>query len=102
MSPVPTTASVAFRPDGVPHIEANLRLDDMTSIYCFTYDDHAPSVVIVSANVRVSLAAPDLDHVTSADVERGRELAEAVTRYVAELEHRAAAGKDAASEGQAA
>jgi hypothetical protein len=53
-------------------------------------------VSIDDEHVRVWVTVPDTHHVTGEDVERGRLLADAVARYVAELEKRAAISKDAA------
>ena len=58
------------------------------------YDDSAPVLQVTDAHVRLSVSVPDPDHVTAQDVALARELAEAVARYVAELERLAADTQD--------
>ena len=58
------------------------------------YDDQAPIVSISDAHVHLAVSVPDPGQVTDDDVGWGRLLAEAVGRYVAELERRAAATRE--------
>jgi hypothetical protein len=99
---VRTSAGLRLRADGTVSVEPFIRLDGNTGIHCFTYDDQAPVLVVDSANVRLSLTVPDVDQVTEQDIKFGRTLADAVARYVAELEQRAVTTQDAAAQGQAA
>jgi hypothetical protein len=98
---VATSAELRIGADGAMSVEPFIRLSGDTDIHCFTYD-HAPVLVVIAARVRLSLTVPDVDQVTEQDVERARVLAEAVARFVAELERRVVTGKDAGREGRAA
>ena len=49
---------------------------------------------MTDAHVRMTVSVPDPAHVTAQDVALARELAEAVARYVAELERLAASSQD--------
>ena len=101
MSTIPTSAEVQFREDGTVTVRPSIRLDHRSQVYCFIYDT-GPVLVVTAGNVRLSLSVPDHDRVTDEDVEKGRELAEAVTRYVSELEQRAAASEDASGKDRVA
>jgi hypothetical protein len=94
-----TSASVRFSAKGVTGVESYLHLTGDTYIQCCTYDDQAPILAVHDAHVDVSITVPDRYQVTQDDVTFGRLLAEAVTRYVAELEKFAA--KDPADPGAA-
>jgi len=52
--------------------------------------------------VRISVTVPDAEQVTGEDVQWGRVLADAVARYVAELERLTTGNPDAASKDEAA
>jgi len=97
MSAVRTAAEVRFGPDAVTEVSSFVRLNGNTHVMCCTYPDSAPILSVDDAHVRISVTVPDAGQVTAEDVQQGRLLAEAVARYVAELEHRAA-GQDAVSE----
>ena len=81
-----------FDRGGPAEVSATVRLNGGSRIYCHRYEDSAPILSITDAHVRMSVSVPDPDHVTAEDVSFGRLLAEAVARYVAELEKLATAG----------
>jgi hypothetical protein len=83
-----TSASVRFDAGGVAAVESFIRLTGNTFIHCCLYDDIAPILAIDDTHVKVSLTVPGRDRVTEDDLMVGRLLAEAVGRYVAELERR--------------
>jgi hypothetical protein len=97
-----TSASVRFGPDGVTGVESFVRLTGHTFIRCCVYDDIAPILAVRDAHVDISITVPGRDEVTEEDVTVGRLLAEAVGRYVAELERRVSPGEDAAAAGDRA
>ena len=98
MTVIATSAEVKFRSDGKTEMRPDIRLDGNSQIYCFTYDDSAPVLVLVAGNVRVSLSVPDPHQVTADDVRNAQGLAAVVTRYAAELERGAAADLEALEE----
>ena len=104
-----TSASVSYTTGGVAEVQSSLRLTGNSYINCYTYGDHAPILGIDDAHVKVSLTVPDTSQVTGQDVAVARHLADAVARYVAELEQLAAtkcespgASDSGAASGQAA
>jgi hypothetical protein len=84
-----TSASVRFGTGGTAEVQSAVHLAGSSRISCYIYDDIAPILAIDDAHVKVSVTVPDRDQVTAEDLTRGRLLAEAVSRYVAELERRA-------------
>ena len=88
MTVLTSTASVQFDPGGPAEVAATVRLNGGSRIYCHTYADSAPILSVVDEHVRMSVSVPDPDQVTPDDVTWGRLLAEAVAKYVAELERR--------------
>ena len=92
MTMLTSTASVQFDPGGPAEVSATVRLNGGSRLYCHRYEESAPILSITDAHVRMSVSVPDPDHVTAEDVSFGRLLAEAVTRYVTELDKLAAAG----------
>jgi hypothetical protein len=93
-----STASVSFRPDGTGDVDASLRLTGNSLIMCCTYDDRPPILSVKDGHVSVSVAVPDPEAVTADDLATARQLADAVTRYVTELEqHRAPPGQNTAA-----
>jgi hypothetical protein len=81
-------AGVEFECGGTVEVSATARLNGGSRIYCHTYADSAPILSVVDEHVRMSVSVPDPDQVTPDDVTWGRLLAEAVAKYVAELERR--------------
>ena len=80
-----TSATIRLHADGGIRVEPFIRLTGDTHVMCCTYDDQAPILAIDDGNVSVSLTVPDVHRVTGQDVNRAMALADAVTRYAAEL-----------------
>ena len=100
------TSEVRFSADGTAKVQSYIRLTGSTWIRCCTYDDAAPILTINDGPAEITITNPGRGEVTEEDVRLGRLLAEAVTRYAAELEKHApkdstAAGADEPA-GQAA
>ena len=93
-----TQAVIRLSADGAIRVEPFIRLTGHTHILCCTYDDCAPILAIDDGTVSLSVTVPDTAQVTGEDLERGRVLADAVARYVAGLEQRAASQDSAADE----
>ena len=85
-----TTASVRFSENGTATVQSYVRLTASTCIRCCTYDDHPPILTIHDGPAEITITNPGQGEVTEDDVRFGRLLAEAVTRYAAELERLAA------------
>jgi hypothetical protein len=99
------TASIRFGQDGQAEVQSYVRLTASTYIQCCTYDDAAPILSIHDGPVDIVITNPGTGEVTEDDVTFGRALAEAVTRYAAELEQlaaRAAAAEPDQPSGRAA
>ena len=79
-------AGVEFECGGTVEVSATARLNGGSRIYCHVYADAAPVMSVVDEHVRLSVSVPDPDRVTADDVTWGRLLADAVSKYVAELE----------------
>jgi hypothetical protein len=92
------TASVRFGGDGKAEVQSYVRLTASTHVQCSTYDDAAPILSIHDGQVDIVLTNPGRGEVTEDDVAFGRALAEAATRYVAELEQLAARNRAAAAD----
>ena len=92
------TASVRFGEDGQATVQSYVRLTASTHIQCCTYDDAAPILSIRDGQVDITITCPGRGEVTEDDVTFGRLLAEAVTRYAAELEQLAARDRTAAAD----
>jgi len=92
-----TQATIRLGAGGAIRVEPFIRLTGHTHILCCTYDDSAPILAIDDGTVSLSVTVPDTAQVTGEDLKQGRLLADAVARYVAGLEQRAAI-QDAASE----
>ena len=93
-----TSASIRFGETGEAKVQSYVRLTASTHIHCCTYDDAAPILTIQDGPADITITNPGRGEVTEEDVTFGRQLAEAVTRYVAELERRAAMQDSAAGE----
>ena len=89
------TSEVRFGADGTAKVQSYVRLTASTYIRCCTYDDAAPILTIQDGPADITITNPGRGEVTEEDVRFGRQLAEAVTRYAAELEKHAA--KDSAT-----
>jgi hypothetical protein len=95
---VTATASVRFGGDGNAEVQSYVRLTTSTHIQCCTYEDAAPILSIHDGQVDIVITNPGRGEVTADDVTFGRDLAEAVTRYAAELEKLAARNRAAAAD----
>ena len=84
------TSEVRFCADGAVKVQSYVRLTDSTYIHCSTYEDAAPILTIQDGAADITITNPGRGEVTEEDVRFGRLLAEAVNRYVAELERLAA------------
>ena len=84
------TSEVRFGADGAAKVQSYVRLTGSTYIRCCTYDDAAPILTIQDGPADITITNPGRGEVTEDDVRFGRLLAEAVTRYAAELEKLAA------------
>jgi hypothetical protein len=80
------TVTVRFSPDGRATVQSYVRLTASTHIQCSTYDDAAPILSIHDGAADITITNPGQGEVTDDDVRFGRQLADAVTRYAAELE----------------
>ena len=100
------SVSVRFGPDGQATVQSYVRLTVSTHIQCCTYDDAAPILSIHDGAADITITNPGQGEVTEDDVTFGRQLADAVARYAAELEKLAARNRPAAADpdpaGQAA
>ncbi len=85
------TSEVRFSADGTATVQSYVRLTASTYIHCCTYADAAPILTIQDGPAEITITNPGRGgEVTEDDVRFGRLLAEAVTRYAAELEKHAA------------
>jgi hypothetical protein len=89
-----SSAYVQFGADQAPEVTTSVRLTATSRMYCHTYPDSAPVVSITDMPVKVAISVPDPDRVTGQDVDRARQLADLLARYVTELEQLAAATRD--------
>jgi hypothetical protein len=80
------TAEIRFGEGGEATVKSYVRLTASTHIQCCTYDDAAPILTIWDGPADITITNPGRGEVTRQDVISGRLLAEAVNRYVAELE----------------
>jgi hypothetical protein len=88
---VTATSEVRFGADGAAKVQSYVRLTGSTWIRCCTYEDAAPILTINDGPAEITITNPGRGEVTEEDVRFGRLLAEAVTRYAAELERLASA-----------
>jgi hypothetical protein len=91
------TSEVRFSADGPVKVQSYLRLTASTFIRCCTYEDEAPILTIQDGPADITITNPGRGEVTEDDVRFGRQLAEAVNRYAAELEKIAATNRAAAA-----
>ena len=85
-----TTASIRFDADGAAKVQSYVRLTGSTYVHCCTYADASPILTIQDGPADITITNPGRGEVTEDDVRFGRLLAEAVTRYAAELDRLAA------------
>jgi hypothetical protein len=91
------TAEIRFGEGGGATVKSYVRLTASTHIQCCTYDDAAPILAIHDGPADITITNPGRGEVTEEDVAFGRQLAEAVTRYAAELDRLAARNRVPAS-----
>jgi hypothetical protein len=91
------TVSVRFGPDGQTTVQSYVRLTASTHIQCCTYPDAAPILSIHDGAADITITNPGQGEVTEDDVAFGRLLAQAVTRYAAELDRLAAQNRTPAA-----
>jgi hypothetical protein len=84
------TSEVRFDQNGAAKVQSYVRLTASTYIRCCTYEDAAPILTIQDGPADITITNPGSGEVTEDDVQFGRLLAEAVGRYVSELEKFAA------------
>jgi hypothetical protein len=84
------TSEVRFSADGAAKVQSYVRLTASTYIRCCTYEDAAPILTIQDGPAEITITNLGRGEVTEEDVRLGRQLAEAVNRYAAELEKHAA------------
>ena len=101
-----TSASVRFGENDAATVQSYVRLTASTYIRCCTYADEAPILTIQDGAADITITNPGRGEVTEDDVRFGRQLADAVTRYAAELDKLAATKRATAADpdpaGQAA
>ena len=90
------TVTVRFDDSGQATVQSYVRLTASTHIQCSTYDDAAPILAIHDGAADITITNPGQGEVTDDDVRFGRQLADAVTRYAAELATIAARNRPAA------
>jgi hypothetical protein len=89
------SVSVRFGDDGRASVQSYVRLTASTHIQCSVYPDAAPILSIHDGAADITITNPGQGEVTEDDVRFGRQLADAVTRYAAELEKHAATNRAA-------
>jgi hypothetical protein len=87
---IPSTAHLHLRP-GSAQVDASFRLTGDSHICCYVYPDRPPILSVTDAHVSVSVTVPDAEAVTPADLDTARRLADAIVRYIADLERHLAA-----------
>ena len=96
MTATVTSASIRFGEGGTANVQCYVRLTASTCIRCCTYDDAAPILTIQDGPADITVTNPGKGEVTQEDVTFGRLLAQAVNRYVDELEKLAPHAREAA------
>ena len=91
------TVSVRFGPDGSATVQSYVRLTASTRIHCSVYPDAAPILSIDDGAADITITNPGQGEVTDDDVAFARQLADAMTRYAAELDKIAARNRPAAT-----
>jgi hypothetical protein len=89
------TSEVRFSADGPATVRSYVRLTASTYICCSAYPDAAPILTITDGPADITITNPGQGEVTEDDVRFGHTLAEAVTRYAAELAKLAATNRAA-------
>jgi hypothetical protein len=92
-----STGSVRFAPDGTGQVDASLRLTPASMIHCHAYPDRPAILSLTDKCVSVTVTIPDSDQVTADDLDTARRLADAVARYITDLESRLAPADESAA-----
>jgi hypothetical protein len=95
------TAEVRFGADGAVTVQSYVRLTASTWIRCCTYEDAAPILTIQDGPADITITNPGQGEITEDDLRFGRQLAQAVNLYLAELEKLAARNDGTADPGSA-
>jgi hypothetical protein len=80
------TAEVRFGQNGEVTVKSYVRMTGSTHIHCCTYPGGAPILTIQDGPADITITNPGRGQVTEDHVRFGHLLAEAVTRYAAELD----------------
>jgi len=96
---VTATSEVRFVADGAARVQSYVRLTASTHVHCHSYDGEAPILTIQDGPAEITITNPGRGEVTEDDVTFGRQLAEAVNLYAAELERLAAKNRAALAAG---
>jgi hypothetical protein len=83
---LPTVTSIRVYPKGAIQVDAALRLSGDSWIACHIYTDAPPILSFEDEHVSVTVSARDPKHVTADDVAQAHRLADALARYIANLE----------------
>lgn len=83
---LPTVTSIRLYPKGAIRVDAALRLTGDSWIACHIYTDNPPILSFEDEHVSVSVSPADPKHVTADDVAQAQRLADALARYIADLE----------------
>jgi hypothetical protein len=83
---LPTVTSIRLYPKGGIRVDAALRLTGDSWIACHIYTDNPPILSFEDEHTSVTVSVPDPQKVTADDVARAQRLADAVARYIAELD----------------
>jgi len=98
---LPTVTSIRLYPKGAIRVDATLRLTGDSWIACHIYTDNPPILSFEDEHVSVSISPADPKHVTAEDVAQAHRLADALGRYIGELDKHVTTTPDK-SEGVAA
>jgi hypothetical protein len=82
-----TTAQLSLNAKGAAEVLAYFRLTPDTYVACYTYSDQAPILTLDDGPARVMITTTGRD-ATEADLDQAHRLADAVDRYVTEMEIR--------------
>ena len=83
---LPTMTTIRLGPKGPIRVGAELRLSGDSFIACHIYTDHPPILQVEDEHVSVTISVPDPKRVTADDVTQAHRLADALARYIADLE----------------
>jgi hypothetical protein len=99
---LPTVTSIRLYPKGGIRVDAALRLTGDSWISCHIYTDDPPILSFEDEHISVTVSVPDPKQVMADDVAQAHRLADAVARYIADLEKRVTTPPSTSAEGVAA